>query len=396
MKILVINPGFLPNPAVKGGAVENLMDIYLESKLTKKIKFIVYSRYDKKVDLLTKKNNNVEYRYIKHKFFIKEQFDRFASIISDYEIGNNYIQQILKDISDKEELNSYDYVLVENTYQYVIPLRKFFGNIIILHQHNCMNEKKLKICKKAIINSLYIFTVSDFVKRKIENIYNNNNTYVLFNGIKLENFKFQYNESLIEKFKIKKDDFVICYVGRVVKEKGILELLEAFQLFSKDKSNVKLIIIGSECFSSNSDKFVMKCKKIIENLKEKVIFTGFINYNEINKYYSLADVQIVPSIVDDSCPMAVIEGMSVGLAQIVTNSGGIPEEVSKGNAITISRENLSDNIYKSLNTLYSDEKLLKKMKLESLNRSKYFSEEKYVLKFIEYLENIKENKLWKK
>lgn len=396
MKVLVINPGFLPSPAVKGGAVENLMDIYLESELTRKIEFVVYSRYDQKAKLLKKTNVNVEYRYIKRKSFIKEQFDRFISIISQYEIGNNYIKQILNDISIKNEINSYDYVIVENTYQYTIPLKKFFGNVVVLHQHNCMNIKKIKICKKAIKSSLHILTVSNFVKKQIENIYNCNNTSVLFNGIKLENFNFQYDEQLLNKFEIKKEDFVICYVGRVVKEKGILELLEAFQLFSKHKQNVKLLIIGSECFSSSSDKFIIKCKKIIESLKEKVIFTGFINYDEINKYYSLADVQVVPSIIDDSCPMAVIEGMSIGLAQIVTNSGGIPEEVSNENAIIISRKNLSRNIYNSLNELYNNRALLEKMKLASLNRSRIFSEKKYILKFIENLENIKENKLWRK
>ena len=389
MKILVINPGFLPNPAVKGGAVENLTDMYLESNIFSDIEFVVYSRYDKKVDELKNINKNVEYRYIKKSSLIDEQFNRVLSKLSGYRIGNKYIKLILKDLIKRNEIEEFDYVLVENTYQYVISLSKVFKNKILLHQHNCLNIKDINVCKNAIEKSKNIYTVSEYVKKQIESISNKSHIDVLFNGIELDKFQKDADKELIGKFNIKENDLVFCYVGRVVREKGILELLEAFSKFEKINPNSKLLIIGSECFSNTSDEFLSKCKGIIDDLDEKVIFTGFIDYSKINQYYSLADIQVVPSRVDDSCPMAVIEGMSVGLAQIVTNSGGIPEEVTDKNAIIIDRNNLSDNIYNAMITITTDSKKLEQMKKESKIRSEKFSSEKYIATLYDYLKRLK-------
>ena len=64
------------------------------------------------------------------------------------------------------------------------------------------------------------------------------------------------------------------------------------------------------------------------------------------KVYSAADIQVVPSMFDDPCPLTVIEGMVMGLPQIVSISGGIPEEVSDENAIKESRNKYEAYCYR--------------------------------------------------
>ena len=124
----------------------------------------------------------------------------------------------------------------------------------------------------------------------------------------------------------------------------------------------------------------------MQTISSKVIFTGFIKYEEINKFYSIADIAVLPSIWDDPAPLTVIESLISGLPIITTNSGGIPEYATNGSAIIIERnKDLAENLSKNINLLLNDEAKLKEMSTSAKKVSKDLTLNNYYNNFIDIM-----------
>ena len=224
-------------------------------------------------------------------------------------------------------------------------------------------------------------------KRDLEN-----KVVTLFNGIDSETFTKQKTlenrKKIREKYNIKDDDIVFIFSGRVCKDKGVKELVKAFINVRNKNKSAKLMIIGASFFSKkNKTKYIEELISIAKPFEKDIIFTGYIDYKNMGEIYSAADIQIVPSIFDDPCPLTVIEGMTMGLPQIVSNCGGIPEEVTEKNAIMVNRENLVNELENAMNKLILDKKLRDEMASESEKRAKLFTKEQYTDNFFKLLEH---------
>ena len=200
--------------------------------------------------------------------------------------------------------------------------------------HEGMSEKQYKLfynIEKYIGRYFtdYIFTQSqeDYelaVKGKF--LKNKNNYLWISNGIDLDN-KFnieKVDHASIEKIKndlnIKEDDIVVSFIGRLVEEKGILNLLEA-AIRLKDK-NVHFIIMGG-LYESDRDNETYN--KIQRYLSEKHIhYVGQVD--NANEYLFLSDIFCLPSY-REGMPRSIIEAMSMKNAILATNIRGSREEV---------------------------------------------------------------------
>lgn len=108
--------------------------------------------------------------------------------------------------------------------------------------------------------------------------------------------------------------------------------------------------------------YQIEVEQLVNDLNEKVIFTGFVNYNEIYKFYSIADIAVLPSVWNDPAPLTIIESLVSGLPIITTNSGGIPEYATNGSAVIIPRDsNIINNLAIKIDELLSDENKLLEM-----------------------------------
>ena len=131
-------------------------------------------------------------------------------------------------------------------------------------------------------------------------------------------------ESLRKKYNINKDDKILLFTGRITKEKGVKELIESLKKVKYEK--YKLLILGSALNKLKAKtKYQEEIEEFVKIMSDKIIFTGFIKYEDINKFYSLADIAVLPSIWNDPAPLTIIESLVSGLPIITTNSGGIPE-----------------------------------------------------------------------
>ena len=119
-----------------------------------------------------------------------------------------------------------------------------------------------------------------------------------------ENIDKKELENLKKELNIKKDDFIILYVGRIAKEKNIEFLINNLKDISKKIPKTKMVIVGDGPDMNDLALLVHKNK-----LDKKVIFTGKVPWNDISKYYQLANF-FVTSSKTETQGLTVIEAMA--------------------------------------------------------------------------------------
>lgn len=121
-----------------------------------------------------------------------------------------------------------------------------------------------------------------------------------------------------EKFGLEKDDYIL-FLGRLVPEKGISYLIEAFKQIHTDK---KLVIAGG---SSDTEEFLQQLKQLAEN-DIRIIFTGFVQGRLLEELYSNAYVYVLPSDLE-GMPLSLLEAMSYGNCCVVSDIAECAEVV---------------------------------------------------------------------
>lgn len=160
-----------------------------------------------------------------------------------------------------------------------------------------------------------------------------------------------YDTTLVHnKYRIKKqfgfrdEEKIILFVGRVIPNKGILELVQAFRNVASEISNIRLVIVGEGCFDL--------CLEKISPLFAKVTFTGFIDHDLLKKLYLISDIGVLPSHFEE-CSCTIIEMMSAQLAIIVSNIPSFSILKETGSALFASVGSVED-IEKAIKKLLSD------------------------------------------
>lgn len=381
MKIAILTPGTLPIPAVQGGAVENLVDFYLDYNNRYQLHNItVFSIFHKKVKdhpVLNSKVNHYEYvdvtslrarikRYI-YQMFHKEEY-------YNYHI-EFFFEQCYKKISKKK----FDILLLENRPGYAYKLSKRGFSNIYLHLHNDLLNATTPHASDILKSITKVLTVSDYIKERVNTIDKSEKVQTVYNGINLELFsKGQSTHICRSQLGIKEDDFVIIYSGRINSEKGISELIEALILL-KEKSQIKLLVVGSPFFDEASDDdFSINLKIKASEIKDQIVFTGFIPYAEMPSYLNLADIAVIPSIWDDPFPTTVLEAQAMALPLIVTNRGGIPEQIGTDNAIIVPTGTLFvSRLSQAILQLYNNPEQRAAMSKSSLSNSKKYNKDRF-------------------
>lgn len=113
-----------------------------------------------------------------------------------------------------------------------------------------------------------------------------------------------------EKFGLEKDSYLL-FLGRLVPEKGIRYLIEAFKQVQTDK---KLVIAGG---SSDTEEFAAELKELAKN-DARILFTGFVQGDELDELYSNAYLYVLPSDLE-GMPLSLLEAMSYGNCCLVSN-----------------------------------------------------------------------------
>ncbi|WP_282070210.1 glycosyltransferase family 4 protein [Olleya namhaensis] len=186
------------------------------------------------------------------------------------------------------------------------------------------------------------------------------------NGIDTDYFsKNQISETVINEVKkeisFSEKDFLFIFIGRIVKDKGINELAEAFQNLQKDNKNIKLILLGR--YEDQLNPISEISKKII-NTNSRIIHLGF--KEDVRPYLAVSHVMVFPSY-REGFPNVVMQACAMEVPSIVTNINGCNELIENQESGLIIPVKDSKNLYESMKTMISNKENLNSYGIKGRN-----------------------------
>lgn len=161
-------------------------------------------------------------------------------------------------------------------------------------------------------------------------------------GIDLERFD-KTSEVMEQSARLRKNS--ICSfitVGRLVSDKGINELVEAFVKLNKENNDTRLILVG--CYEDNLDPLKIETLNLIKNCSA---IEAVGQQKDVRPWFAAADVAVLASY-REGFPNVVIEAGAMGLPQIVTDINGAREIIIEGENGTIIPSKSVDALYNAM------------------------------------------------
>lgn len=151
-----------------------------------------------------------------------------------------------------------------------------------------------------------VISVSEKIKRHFKEQFNKDIVFIP-NGVDIFKPK---PISKLKRFGLKKDNYIL-FLSRIVPEKGIHTLIEAFK---KLNTNHKLVIAGD---ATHTEEYLKKVKKLAGNDK-RIIFTGPLYGDDKVEAFSNASFFVLPSTIE-GMPIVLLEAMSFGLCPLTSD-----------------------------------------------------------------------------
>ena len=152
-----------------------------------------------------------------------------------------------------------------------------------------------------------IIVLSKSVEKYFKETYNRNTNFIP-NGV---NKPILREPKIIkEKYGIDKDNYIL-FLARIVPEKGLHYLIEAYKQINTDK---KLVIAGG---ASHTNDYLKKIKEMVKD-NSNIIMTGFVQGQELDELYSNCYLYCLPSDIE-GMPLSLLEAMSYGCECLTSN-----------------------------------------------------------------------------
>ncbi len=400
-KILFVSPGYKPVPDIAGGAVEHLMtQIIQENERNPSFKFELITIKDKRLKTDEFKHTRiVQIKDFRRTFFLRTFsfvlntfFSFFKTNLRYSYLGRKAVEKLSADVS---------FILIENDVNIFKQIANLKPKIpIVFHMHNDFDtfgemQKNHSSMKFVIEHANEIWTVSSYLKRHLISEFGieyDSKIHVLENCIDRKRFSPEFVSEeekyrFQKKYSIEEDDFVILYSGRILKQKGVYELLQVAQILLK-KMNYKLIICGD--LSAAKKEYRLDLEKIAQTLGNRIVFTGYIPQYEIQTAYAIADIVAVPSQCQEAFCLTALEALCYFKPCVASISGGLADVLDDSCSKMVP---LGANFIKefsvAIQELYENKELYKQMSKNAGARSKLFSDEgKYFEHFCSFSKDI--------
>ena len=165
------------------------------------------------------------------------------------------------------------------------------------------------------------YSVSTYLKEDLKKA-SNLDSRVVYNKIDAKRFNKKIKgDKIIKKYNLKNKK-TLLYVGRIAPHKGIHLLLESFKIIKNSIPNAKLIIAGKPTFNN----YFNRLKKLAG---KDVIFTGFVNDDELPYYYAACNAYVTASLWE-GFNLTAAEAQACGKKVVAFNIGSHPEIVKNG------------------------------------------------------------------
>lgn len=365
MRILVITGGSLPVPAVRGGAIETRVNYLIDENEKNGL-------WD--LEVVSCCNEQAEEKSGEYKNTIFHYLENRPEWVRRSELWNRIVKKLIKDETIRAKLfyhpflykileilkkrDDFDAVILENKPEWALKLKKVSKAPLFLHLGNDHLNASTKNASQIVACLDGILTVSEYISECVMTIPGARRDKIrrIQQGIDQQLFDLsQYTDEQKRKTKekchVNPDDVVFYFAGRIEREKGILELVKAFNRFQE--KNVKLLIAGDVSIWTSSRAFYDEVMEEAASNKDKIIFLGSVAHDKIASIHAITDAAVLPSTWNEPSGNAMIECMVAGLPLITTESGGLPEYCPKGSAVLVPvTDHLEDDLYEQMHDLY--------------------------------------------
>jgi len=265
-----------------------------------------------------------------------------------------------------------------------VPIKLHTVAGLPLMEVSCLKKKILLLVEKftyLLADKIYpnSFGLESYIKEmklcgeaKLKVIGNGSSNGIDTNYFSLSEEVKNSSKAIKEKYALGENDFVFIFIGRIVKDKGINELLTAFNNLTESNKDIKLFLVGP--YEEELDPISDISKSIIS--KNKSIFhVGF--KEDVRPFLAVSNVLVFPSY-REGFPNVVMQAGAMGLPSIVTNINGCNEIINNGkNGIIIEPKDeneLKDAMLKLINNAELTKTLAKNSRSMIVERY----EQKYV------------------
>lgn len=225
-----------------------------------------------------------------------------------------------------------------------------------------------KVNKYIIEHVDYVFFNSSYTEKKVLEFAKPRNYAILRPTINVHKFRPGLKTDLKKELGIKSDKRIIFSLGLLVEKKGFKYLIKAMSILNKKLRDQTILIIGGQ----GSEE--IRLKKLVNDLglQHNVKFVGEIDSKKTPHYYNIADLFVLPSIIDSSGEtetfgVVLLEALACGCPVIASDVGGIPDIVTPKVGFLVEQKN-EKQIANKIEMLLRNSKLRKKMSASARKR----------------------------
>ena len=250
-----------------------------------------------------------------------------------------------------------------------VPLVVYTAHGFYFHDGMTPVKRSIFILAEKIMRPftdvLFTQSAEDAVDARDHGIMPNERIIAIGNGVD----KSKFDPSLIysdPNIFLGKDNIVIGMVSRLVKEKGVVEFLDAAKKISESHPYVLFVVIGERLTSDFSEGVEAEIVEAKEYLGDRLVLTGL--RDDIPELLSVIDIFCLPSW-REGLPRSIIEAMMMGLPVVATNIRGSREEVVHEETGLLVPVNSSTDLVMAFDRLIADSDLRRKLGLAGRMRA---------------------------
>ena len=390
LKVCLIINTPLPVPAVRGGAIETLAtNLVQENEIEQRLDLTIISPFDRRAQQVSRQYRHTQFVYltklrcapyqymIHYPLAVMKRLFNAPHSASGFEM--NAVHKAVKDRAD--------IIVVEGGNSEGFPTLRKIGIPCAYHLHYNPD--------KPFTNYGYsdVLSVSDFVGRSWQRFNTGLPTRVqtVRNGIShyfSARISPERRHEIRTRLGLAENDFVVLYCGRIIPQKGVEQLLQAFAQISDPR--IRLVLIGSTEFENAGEtEYSRRIRNEINNLGPRVIALGYQEHSAVSAYQKACDLQVVPSVWEDAAPLVSVEAMASGLPLVVTRSGGLPEYVSPDAAVIVDKDHdLVDHLAQAIVQLKDAPEERRKMSRAGIEAAKNYTARSYYENYVRAVQNI--------
>lgn len=394
-KLCIICVSGFPVPAVKGGAIETLVQELIDENEKKPHYYITLLTMDdhqaSASDLTYKYTTFVRFAKILWKDRLSVRANRLKNSI--FHTNTQFIPSYKKSAIEwlKENGTNYDLFIDETGMEeYIgaceaIPFAKRVYHLHGVSEFNVLHAQYTN----------YTISISKYVADSWQKLTGKGRekSYILKNCIDQSKFRKSTSRNelhiLRQKYGIDNNTFVILFAGRIIPEKGVKELAEAVAQINDE--NVLLLIAGGIYYTTKgrTTEYYKELQAISKETCSRIEFTGYIDNKNLHTLHEIANAAAIPSRWQEPAGLVVLEAEAAGNPVIATRSGGIPEFIGEECGILVDND---DNIVENLkNAILELKNNPQKRTLMAENGRKYsekYNVENYFSEFCKILDDI--------